>query len=204
MFRVAAFHLRWFWACLVIFVVICPAVGLAADAHDEGGGTNLNPLTADPDLAIVTAVIFVILLVVLYKFAWGPITEGLEKREQGIADQIDEAKRVNLDAKKMVVQYEAKLESAAEEVREMLEEARRDAESTKQRIVNEARDAAVTERDQALRDIELAKYQALHELSQSAINKAVDLAGEIVGRELKPEDHSSLIIESLQKLPSRN
>lgn len=204
MFRVAAFHLRWFWACLVIFVVICPAVGLAADAHDEGGGTNLNPLTADPDLAIVTAVIFVILLVVLYKFAWGPITEGLEKREQGIADQIDEAKRVNLDAKKMVAQYEAKLESAAEEVREMLEEARRDAESTKQRIVNEARDAAVTERDQALRDIELAKYQALHELSQSAINKAVDLAGEIVGRELKPEDHSSLIIESLQKLPSRN
>ena len=175
-------------------------------AHADSSGhvaVNPNPLTVDPDLAIVTAVIFLLLLLVLAKFAWRPIMEALDRREQGIVDQLDEAKRINAQAKKISADYERKLAAAADEVRELLEEARRDAEATKQRIVAEAQDAAATERDRAVREIELAKYDALHELSQQSVQQAIDLAGQVVGREVNAEDHAGLIKESLEKFPSQ-
>ena len=99
--------------------------------------------------------------------------------------------------------YEVKLSGAADEVRAMLDEARRDAEYTRQRIVNEAQDAANEEKQRALREIDLAKRQALEELWQESVDRAFDLAGQVVGRELDAKDHAKLIQESADKLPSQ-
>ena len=170
-------------------------------SHDGHG--SANPLTINPDLALFTAAIFVILLIVLSKFAWGPIVAALDKRERQIADNIDQAQRAADDAKQQMADYEVKLSGAADEVRAMLDEARRDAEYTRQRIVNEAQDAANEEKQRALREIDLAKRQALEELWQESVDRAFDLAGQVVGRELDAKDHAKLIQESADKLPSQ-
>ena len=160
-----------------------------------------NPLTINPDLSIVTAVIFVLLLLILGKFAWQPIIAGLDAREQSIANNIEEAQRVNENAKKITQQYEAKLAAAADEVREMLEKARRDVDSTKQRVIAEAQEAAKAEQDRALREIELAKYEALHELSHKGIDLAIELAGQVIHKEIQVGDHQNLIKDALQNFP---
>ena len=61
-----------------------------AEAHDDHGAhaANTNPLSFDPDLALWTLGVFVLLLLILKKFAWGPIVAGLDKREHKIADDI--------------------------------------------------------------------------------------------------------------------
>jgi len=180
-------------------------------AHQDGSGehaqehtVNPNPLTLDPDLAIVTAIVFLLLLLILAKYAWGPIVEALDNRERGIADQLDEARQINEQAKKMSADYESKLAAAADEVRSLLDEARRDAELTKQRVVAEAQEAAAAERDRALREIELAKYNALHELSDKSVTEAFHLAGNVVRRELSREDHSDLIQDTLERFPKES
>ena len=155
-------------------------------------------------LAIWTAVVFLVTLIVLWKFAWGLITVGLQKREDSIAENIATAKNAAEEARRLTSEYEAKLASAADEVREMLEEARRDADATRQRIVNEAQEAATEEKSRALREIELAKNQALEKLLQESVNRAFDLAGQIVGRDLKTEDHARLIKDTLENLPNQN
>src|SRR5690606_40823548 len=86
--------------------------GDAAD-HAEGGHGNTNPLSIDPDLAVVTAIVFLLLLLVLTKFAWRPIMEGLEKREQHVAQQLDEAERRNREAEEMLQKYQAQLAQAS-------------------------------------------------------------------------------------------
>ena len=66
-----------------------------ATGQEEGVGEpppSANPLAFQTDLAIWTAVVFVILLAFLWKFAWGPICDGLEKREQGIVNEVEAAK----------------------------------------------------------------------------------------------------------------
>jgi F-type H+-transporting ATPase subunit b len=154
------------------------------------------------DLAIWTAVVFAVLLLVLWKFAWGPIVAGLEKREQRIAEHIAAAEKAHEDAKLMLAQYEKKLAASADEVRAIIEEARRDAEHTQQEILAKARADAQTERDRALREIETAKDQALKELGERTADLAVELAGKIVGARLNAGDHQRLIEEALTRFPS--
>jgi F-type H+-transporting ATPase subunit b len=176
----------------------------AADGHGGGHGPNTGPLGVDPDLAIWTAVVFLILLLVLWKFAWGPIAAALEHREEHVADQIAAAERSNQEARDMLARYETQLANAGVTIREMLDQARRDAEASKQKIIEEAREAAQSERKRALQEIEGAKDEALRQLAEKSVELAIDLAGKIVRRELKPDDHARLIKESLTDFPSRN
>jgi F-type H+-transporting ATPase subunit b len=174
-------------------------VGHAAAPGTAAPGSS-NPVTFDPDLAIVTAIIFLLLLAVLWKFAWGPIVEALDTREQTVAEQLAEAKRSQEESRRLLAEHEKKLAGAASEVKQLIDQARRDADVQKQQIVESAQAAAAAEQDRAVRAIHAAKQAALHELAQKSVATAVSLAGQIVHRQLNTEDHSQLIGDALQQL----
>ena len=176
--------------------------GHGADGHGDGhAAVNTNPLSIDPDLAWFTLLVFVVLFAVLKKFAWGPISEALDERERGIADNIASAQRTNDEAKALLAQYDEKIAQAHEEVRLMLEEARRDAEQTHQDIVAKANKEADASKRRAITDIETATAQALKEVSERGAEMAVDLAGRIIQAEVKPADHAKLIDAALAQVP---
>jgi F-type H+-transporting ATPase subunit b len=159
-----------------------------------------------PDLAIFSAIVFLLLLAILGKFAWPQIVAALDERERKIADNIKAAEGKHEEAKRLLAEHEAKLAAAAGEVRALLEEARRDAEHTKASIVADARKAAEDEKVRALRDIERAKDGAIHELAVASANTAVELAGKVIRDKLTPEQNNQLIREAMSKLgaPSNN
>ncbi len=118
-----------------MFVTLCATWHTAAmwGLAAEGGSTDstaLNPLVFDPDLAIFTAIVFLLLLVVLSLFAWKPLMAGLDAREKSIADMIDQAKRRSEEAGLKLQQYEQRLAAAAAEAQGMVEKARRDAQAS--------------------------------------------------------------------------
>jgi F-type H+-transporting ATPase subunit b len=175
------------------------------DAHGSHIGEphgKASPEEFKTDLAIWSFVVFLLLLAILWKFAWGPIVAGLDKREERVAEHIAAAEKANADAKLMLADYERKLASSADEVRAIIDEARRDAEHTQQEILAKARADAQAERDRSLREIETAKDQALKELGERSADLAVDLAGKIVGARLSTGDHQRLIEEALSRFPA--
>ena len=184
--------------------IAAPKAGAAHGEHSSApkAEDSLNPLKSwRADLAIWTAVVFLILLLVLGKFAWGPIRDGLDRREQGIADQVSEAERHNQEAKELLAQYGQKLADAQAEIRKMIEQGRRDADEIGRQIVAKAREDAEGEHQRALREIEEATAGSLKELSELSATLAVELAGKIVGAELKPEDHAQLIAGAVAEFP---
>jgi F-type H+-transporting ATPase subunit b len=180
----------------------------AASTDPSHPSTATDPLSVDPDLAIWTLVVFVVLLAVLKKFAWGPILSALESREKNIANHISQAERNHAEARELLAQYERKLSAAAAEVRELMEESRRDAEKLKQGILAEAKAGADAERARSLREIEAAADAAVESLAERSAQLAVELAGKILQSQLSVADHSRLIDEALNKFaasaPSRN
>jgi F-type H+-transporting ATPase subunit b len=178
----------------------------AAQLHEEAASPN--PLVFDPDLAVYSAVVFLILLGVLGKCAWPTISAALDERERKIADNISSAAAKHEEAKRLLAEHEARLAAAAGEVRELLEEARRDADAAKGRIVAEARKAADQERDRAVREIEAAKGSAMQELAVTSAHLAIDLARKVVGQELTANRQAELVRDALGKLatakPSEN
>lgn len=183
-----------------------PVACLAAEhaEHEKSGGGVINPLIIDPDLAIWTAIIFGCLLLVLWKFAWGPIITALDAREQRVLDHLASAEAKHEEAKELLAAHEARLAMAKDEVREMLEEARRDAEVTKATIVAEADAAAKARQDRALRDIELARDGAVRHLAETSAHLAVDLAGKVVKQNLSADQQAALVREATTRLASTN
>jgi len=184
------------------------AAGAAAHEPDLGHA-NAGPQLEDPsefkyDLAIYTFIVFVLLLLILGKFAWPVIIEALEEREKRIAGQIEAAEQKHAEARELLAQHEAKLAQAADEVRGLMEEARRDAEAVKAQILAEAKAAAQAEHDRVLREVRNATDGALRELSERSARLAVELAGKIVQQQLNESDHERLIRDAIAKFPSNN
>ena len=99
----------------------------------------VNPLDFVWQTGTWTAVVFLLLLAVLWKYAWRPIAEGLDKREKRIADDIAAAEQANEEARQLLAQHRARLDGAEAEVREMIARAQRDAEQAGRELIAKAR-----------------------------------------------------------------
>ena len=178
----------------------------AGDDHGDGAhaAVNPNPLEVDPDLAIVTLIIFLVLIGILYKFAWGPIMAGLHHRESHIAQEISAAEARHQDAKKMLADYQTQLAKAGDEVRAMIDGAKKDAEAMKVGIIADAQKAASDEKQRAVREIETAKNSAIGEIAEKTVNMAFRVASDAVRREIKPDDHRNLIEDAIKQFESKN
>jgi F-type H+-transporting ATPase subunit b len=181
------------------------AAAVEAEKAEHGG--DPNPLAFSTDLAIWTLVVFILLFLILKKFAWPQITEALEERERKIAATISDANAKLEDAKKLYAEHEAKLAATAGEVRALLDEARRDAEHTKKSIEAEGEKAAKEALDRALREIDRARDASVQDLAVSSANVAIDLAQKIIREKLTPETNNQIVREAIAKLapqPSNN
>jgi F-type H+-transporting ATPase subunit b len=201
--------IRYALAAAALVAACCLQAARAADgsapstAHapaEQGSGHEeapADPLKAPPELAVWTLVVFLILLAVLWKFAWGPIAAGLAKREQKISDQISQAEQTNREARQLLSQYQQQLAAAEGDVREILERGRREAERISRELVDKARQDAEGERSRALHEIEQATAGALKELAERSAAMAVQLAGRIVQADLDPRGHTRLIEQAM-------
>ena len=200
------------------FAVVASPLGLAgticaAEKHAESGihdplsGEETNkapgPITLDVDLAVWSLITFVVFLFVLKKFAWAPLIEGLDKREANVLDNIAAAEAARLKAEKMLAEHAAKLDKVQDEVREIIAEARRDAEHTKNEIVATAQKEAEATRQRAVQDIERARDQALDDLFASMARSVAQATEQVIGRSVTGADNERLIEEALNTFAQR-
>lgn len=152
------------------------------------------------DTGVWSVVIFVTLYLVLAKFAWKPMLQGLQKREEAIRSALEQAEQTRRQALDLQSQLDEKLRNAGAEVARMMEEARRDAAALKEQMIAEARATIQQDRDRQLREIQLARESALHEIRQQAVALSVAITSKVVRRHLSEDDHRRLLEEALADL----
>jgi F-type H+-transporting ATPase subunit b len=192
---------RWLRAfCLCLAFVLSAGVAWAAPATDAHASDKVNIFAPAIDLGIWTLVVFLLLMFILKKFAWGPMLEGLHKRETNIRAAIDEATRTRDDAKRIQGELQKQMDNAAGRVRELLDEARKDAQQLKEDMTASARKEIQEERDRQRREIEMAKDQALQQIWQESAQLATMISSKAIRRQLTVEDHRRLVDEALGEL----
>ena len=174
-------------------LALMPAVAMAAD-----DGNNLFAGTLLQSLAAIIA--FVILLVVLRKFAWGPILSGLQDREAKIKGDLEEAEKAANEANATLTEYKAKLADAQEQARAMIDQSRDDAQRVAAEIKDDTQNEINQMKERAQQDIGAAKEQALGEIYQQTAALATDVAGRILQRQINETDQQRLVDESLGQL----
>ncbi|NOX54031.1 MAG: F0F1 ATP synthase subunit B, partial [Planctomycetes bacterium] len=176
-----------------------------AAATDEGAshGEPSAPLDFKTDLALWSVVTFVVFIVVLKKFAWGPLIEGLDKREARVRSELEEAEAARVKAQQLLAEHEERLAKVHDEVREIVAEARRDAEQTKNEILSQAQKEAEETRRRAIADIERARDDALKELFHVLSGQVIRATEHVLGRALKDDDQERLVQEALAELTEK-
>jgi F-type H+-transporting ATPase subunit b len=186
---------------LAVLLTLALAAPAAAQEGHEAANAN-NPFAGDIGNAVWTVVIFVLVVVVLGRFAWGPILKGLQARESYILESLEKAKREREQAEARLKEYEDRLAQARTEATAIVDEGRRDAEVLKNKILEEARREAEQERERTKREIRIATDTATKELYALSARLATDMASRIIRKELTAQDHERLIADSIQELSS--
>jgi F-type H+-transporting ATPase subunit b len=176
------------------------AVLLAAEPAWAVDDPKSNLMEPRFDLTLWSIVIFVILFLVLKKFAWGPILEGLTKREHSIQSAIEEAKRAHEEMAKQQAEFQRQLAEANQQIPRLMEQARRQAEQLKEEMRTEAATEINNERQRLRREIEVAKDQALAEIWNQAASLATVISARAIRRSLTPDDHRRLVDDALREI----
>jgi F-type H+-transporting ATPase subunit b len=159
-----------------------------------------NPLVrVDPGLFIWTILVFVTLLVLLRRFAWGPLLEALERRQKIIAGALDDAdrakaelQRVQQDAAKLLA--EARVEAGA-----IVTRTRADAERLREELRHKALADAAAVTKNAEQQIQYETARALRQIRDEAANLSIAVASKILRREVSPADNEALIQDAIKQ-----
>ncbi|MBM3327808.1 MAG: F0F1 ATP synthase subunit B [Calditrichaeota bacterium] len=155
-----------------------------------------------PGLMIWTIISFIVLLLILNKFAWKPILKALDAREQGIKSDIEQAKTAREEAQQALSAYQQQLAEAQSEAQRIIAKSRADAERVREELLAKSKAEAQTQVERARKQIETETQAAITTLRGEVANLALFTAEKVIGRTLTPEDHKRLAMEGL--LESRN
>jgi F-type H+-transporting ATPase subunit b len=177
----------------------------AGEGHTAGAAHVPEQATKDIfgkslDLAIWTMVVFLLLVFILTRFAWKPMLQGLQRREQAIHQALADAEKAREETQRLQEYLKREMDNAGAKVREILEEARRDAQATADEMLAKARAEIQTERDRLRREMDIARDQALQELWSQTAQLATLVSAKAIRRQLSPEDHRRLVDEALADL----
>lgn len=182
-------------------VCLCASPVLAEEASKAGEATSpLYDTSQGIITGIVTIVIFVVLVAILGKYAWGPILSGLKAREEKIRKDIADAEAARAKAEATLREYNQQLATAEQKVRDMLSQATKDAENLATQIRARAQQEAEETKERAIKDIDAARDQALSEIYQQTAELATRVAEKIIRRNLNADDQRELVNQSLQEL----
>lgn len=177
-------------------MAFCAVAGSAFASDGAEGGFDFGDLGQ----AIASLIIFGILLWILGKYAWKPIVKQLENREKGIAEKLDHAQKRQEESERLLAQYQARLNEAQAQAQALMNEARKEASSARETILQAAQADAQKTATSLRQEIEQAKQEAMRDLYDRTAGLATEIAGKILRRTLKPEDHRQILDESLSEI----
>jgi F-type H+-transporting ATPase subunit b len=181
------------------WVLAAPVVATPVWAQGEGGGGG-NILTPNGGLMIWTLVIFLVLLVVLSKYAFRPITAAVAAREKSLEDALEQAKADRAEAAAHLAEQRQLLERAHGDAQRLIAEARTTGDTVRQQLLTQthAQQAELLER--ARKEIDDERMRAIADLRREAVDLAILGAGKVIEKNLDDATNRKLVDEFLAGL----
>ncbi|SIO22546.1 ATP synthase F0 subcomplex B subunit [Carnobacterium alterfunditum] len=154
--------------------------------------------------SIVTLVSFLLLMLALKKVAWKPLMAMMEKREQLVARNIDDAEAKKLDAERLLKEQQQQLEDTRNNSSAVIEKARDSADKMEREQLAAAKVEIARLKEEARKAIELERKQALLSAQNDISRLSLDIAEKLIGKELSNEGHAELIEEYIERLANNN
>jgi F-type H+-transporting ATPase subunit b len=147
-----------------------------------------------------TILTFVLLMLILKKFAWKPILKTLSDRENKIKVALYQAEQDQKEAEKLLADQRKLLEKARMESVQIINDSKKSAEASRKELLEQARIEADRQLERAKQEIELSKDAAIDEVKKYATDIALLAAQKVVGDTLSREQHLNLVDKYVKQL----
>lgn len=145
-----------------------------------------------PGLIIWTWITFIIVLVILRKFAWGPLLSAVDSREKNILNAIESAKRERAEAEKLLGEQKVAITQARHEAAEQVRKTQADMEKLREELMAKARKEAEELKVEARRSIDEERSRAISELRAEAVKLSIQVAEKLLEERLDDAKHQQL------------
>jgi F-type H+-transporting ATPase subunit b len=159
-----------------------------------------GPLTVDGGLMVWTVFIFVLLLLILRKFAWPAILGAVEAREKALEQQLAEAERNRAEAAKLLEEHRRLLAEAKGQAHAIVVEARQLAEKERAVAMEKTKQEQEELLARARREIAAERDRAVAELRREAVDLSLAAASKLIEKRLDSETDRKLVLEYLATL----
>lgn len=154
----------------------------------------------DPGLFFWTIAVFLVLLFLLRRYAWGPLLAALDERQAGIRKSLDDADRARKELEQVQQESEAIVGKARGEADGIVSEARADAARLREDLRSQAQQEAQAILQNAERQIQQERDRALQQIRQEAVDVSLMIASKLIRRNLTEADNAALIDEALKQV----
>ncbi len=182
-----------------LVALACPAMALA---EEQSGGMAL--LLPKPAEFVPACIAFVIIFVIMRKFAWPVVLKAMDDRENRIRTDLDDAAKSKETAAEYEREYERRLEDARRQADDIVSEAKREAEAQRSEILAKAQEDAAATIAKAHDAIRSERNKAMIELSGSVVDLSVEIASKIVGDALTEDQQRKLAEKYLAEVGEDN
>lgn len=149
---------------------------------------------------VLQIISFLLLLLLLTKFLYKPLTKYLDERAQNVRQMLEAAKEAGEKAQKYAQQTHQALDLARADALKMKEEARRLSDEERRRIIEEAKKEARFLIEETKGQFGRERELAFKKIKSEVAAISVDIASKILGREIKAEDHQRLVEASIAEI----
>jgi F-type H+-transporting ATPase subunit b len=154
----------------------------------------------DPGLYIWTIATFLVLVVLLAKFAWRPLLAALDERQQAIRKSLDDARQAKQDLERVHAESAKILEQARKEAESIVASTRTDVNQFREEMRLKAREEAAGIVKNAERQIELETARALQQIRHEAVDLSVTIASKLLQRNVSKDDNARLIEDTFKQI----
>lgn len=162
-----------------------------------------GPLTVEGGLMIWTVIIFLLLLLILKRFAWPAVLGAVEAREQALEQQLAEAERSRAEAAKLLEEHKRLLGDAKAQAHGIVIEARQLAEKERAVAMEKVKQEQEELLARARREIGAERDRAIAELRREAVDLSLAAASKLIEKRLDSETDRKLVLEYLASLDAQ-
>ena len=176
--------------------------GAGATAAAEVTPEKVNLLSPNGGLMFWTLVIFLILFAILAKLVFPKILAAVEAREKALEDAIEGAKRDREEAARLLAEHQRQIEAARGEAQKLIVEGRQVGEKLRADMIEETQLQQQAMLERARREIETEKQRAISEMRREAIELAIAGAGKVIEQNLDDQSNRKIVESFLASIPA--